>query len=322
MKIWDRDNGMVKKPFYFDDNNEHSFTATEAAVADFAKMGMAVGTAFDITGSIVVGHDSGNCAKALAESFISGLLSTGVKVFNLGECTPQQIMYATSKLNSSAGCYVSSTYKAKIQIKGKGGLPLKRAIECRIENAYTSNYFRTLDSNDYAKAYDFSDTKALYGIHLEKMLPDELHGILVNIRCTSRQTAKIADRLFHERNDIDGERIVFSISSDGTTCSAYSEKTGYVFHERLIMLAMKALYESGHEVSLPYTVPSCAEDLAKNYGSQVFRYYSSSDDSGDEMARLVAQRADNLFVRDALGLICVILGYLSSSNQTFPQAVD
>lgn len=309
------------KPMRFDDDGEYNFGSTMNTPVEFSKMGMAIGTAFDKGDVIVLGYSDKNTAKFLAESLTSGLASTGINVFNIGKCTDQQTAYGATLFSAKAGCYISANYGEKIRIRDKGGLPLKRSVERRIEDAFNSNSFRTLDCYRYGKIYEFNGTKALYEIYLDKMLPERFSGILAEVRCSSKETACLADNLFHERNDIDGEKIIFHVSADGGSCSAYTEKTGYVFHERLLLLAMKGLYEKGLPVSVPYSFPMAAEQVAGSENGALFRYYNSSDDDSDDKARLIAQRTDNLFMRDGLMLACAVCRYLSENKITFEDAI-
>lgn len=62
---------------------------------------------------------------------------------------------------------------------------------------------------------DFSAVREIYVAELEKILPDRFKGVNVDIRTYDVKKATIADRLFHGRNDIDGERIIFNLSADG-----------------------------------------------------------------------------------------------------------
>lgn len=309
------------KSLHIDDESEFNFGTAVNAPADFARMGMAIGTAFNKNDVVIVGYSDDNSAKILCSSLISGLISTGLKIFNAGKCTNQQIMYGTARFSAKAGCFVSADYGEKIKITDKGGLPLKRNIERKIESAYNNNSFRTLNSHDYGNLYEFNGTKALYEIHLNEMLPNKFTGINAEIRSSNKETACLADELFHSKNDVDGEKIIFHISADGNSCSVYTDKTGYIFYERLVLLAMKALYKKGASVSVPFSFPMGADSLAASEGGYLFRYYNSPDNNSDEKARSIAQKTDNLFVRDGLALACVICGYLSENNVTFSQAM-
>ncbi len=62
-----------------------------------------------------------------------------------------------------------------------------------------------------------------------------------------------------------GSAVVFHIGSDGTGASAYTEETGYVFEEKLILICCADRFAKGADVSLPYDFPRAADRLAERY---------------------------------------------------------
>ena len=87
----------------------------------------------------------------------------------------------------------------------------------------------------------------------------------MDIRTYDVKKAILADRLFHGRNDIDGERIIFNLSADGTKVSAYSEKTSYVMWEKLVAMYAGVCFEKGLAVALPENFPSIADATAEDH---------------------------------------------------------
>jgi hypothetical protein len=121
-------------------------------------------------------------------------------------------------------------------------------------------------------------------------------------------------------NNKNGERIVFHISADGKKISAYSEDTGYVFYEKLVLLCCQKSFQEGLDVSLPYSFPSVADKLAQRYGSTVYRYCSCSVDDSDSEARKLAAEAP--FVTDSIVLMLTVLNVLNTNCCSLKQAVD
>ncbi len=312
----------IGKPAFIDDDCSYEFNGCITMPSDAAAFGMAVGTALDIGDVVVAGRSGGSAAEALHSGFIAGLLSSGVTVFDLGECTQQQAMYAVNRLTARLGCFSAADYSERIKLMERGGIPLKRKTEHKIEEAYNRRDFRQLSYHSYGTRIDMHGIAALYERFLGDMLPSEFKGVNVQIRTSDKKTAQIAENLFHSRNDTDGERIVFHLSTDGGSCSAYSDKTGYIFHERLVLLAMKAAYEQGIPVSVPYAFPMGADSLAEEQNGRLYRYYNCSDTDEDEEARKVAKRPDNFFVRDGLALAVVISAYLSQKGITLSDAAQ
>ncbi len=304
-----------------DDNCSCDFGSSITAPSDTVKFGMAVGSCFKIGDAIIVGWSGKDSARALADAFKAGLVSCGVRVFDLGKSNTQQVMYAVNRVSAKIGCYISVDYAENIKLMDVGGLPLKRGLEFKIEQSYNSGNFRALPFHDYGDISDMNGVAMLYESFVANYLPERFTGVNVEIRTSSKPTAKIADRLFHTRNDIDSERIVFHISNDGSACSAYTDKTGYVFHERLIILAMKILYQRQIEVALPYSFPTTADTLAEHENGRLYRYFNCSNDNSDDDAREIAKRPDNFFVRDGLVLSAMISGYLSENKISLADAI-
>lgn len=310
------------KPAFIDDDCSYGFDSCITLPSDTARFGMAVGTAMDIGDVAVAGWSGGPSAEALCSSFIAGLLSSGITVFDLGECTAQQVMFAVNRLTAKLGCFAAADYSEKIKLMERGGIPLKRKTEHKIEEAFNRYDFRQLSYHSYGRRLDMRGVPVLYEMFLRDMLPAKFRGVNAEIRISDAKTARISEELFHSRNDIDGERIIFHLSPDGCSCSAYNDKTGYVFHERLVLLAMKIAYENKIPVSIPYSFPMGADSLAEEENGRLYRYYNCSDSDEDEEARKVAKRPDNFFVRDGLVLAVMILSYLSDKGITLSEAVN
>lgn len=305
-----------------DDECECNFGKESNLTASFAEFGMAIGTAIDKGDTVIVGHSGSHSSEALTNSLISGLLSTGVKVYNLGNITCQQMMFLTNKLSSKLGCFISADYSAKAKLMDCCGLPITHGLETVIENAYNKKDFRVLQCSDYESSYEFSGAGQLYIDYLRKILQGKLSGVNADIRCSSTQIAKISDNVIYPKNDVDGEHLIFHISPDGSSCSVYTEKTNYIFHERLILLAIKICCEKNIPVSIPFTFPSEAENITQSENGKLYRYYNCTDGSDDSIARTTAMRLDNLFVRDGLMLACIICKYLSENGFTLEEAME
>ena len=306
-------------PLLIDEEGEISFRNTNHLPINIARTGMAIGTAKDKSQTVLVGYSDSPSSKSLSLAFISGLLSTGVNVYDISECTHQQVMYAGNLTNSSVCCYIQTDYYTKIIISQAGGIPLSSDIQSRIENNYNDKSFRNTHINDIGELRHLSGTAGLYKEHLESLLPDRLVSINADIRCNNICQAKLADSIFQSRNDIDGEHIVFHISSDGCSCSAYTDKTGYVCHERLMLLAIGICAENGIPVSLPYYFPYEADSFAEKIGAKLYRY---NNFNANNIQNNTAKRQDNLFVRDSIMLCCMICNYLSCNGISLSEALN
>lgn len=309
------------KPARIDDECAYSFGWSADSPIKTMRFGMAVATALDVGSTVVVGCNKTAAGEILCGALMAGLSSCGACVLKLGESTEQEVMYAVNRFGADIGCYADTGFSQRIKLMEKGGLPILRKTERAVERALNNNNFRTLAYHEYKKAARMDGAAVLYEKLLRSMLPDRFVGVNIEVRTSSKMTAALCDSLFRSRNDIDGERIVFHISNEGTACSAYSDKTGYIFHERLVLLAMKASYRKSIPVSVPFVFPTAADTIAEDENGRLYRYYNDSDGVSDAEARQTAQRPDNFFVRDAMALICTIAGYLSEREVPFSEAV-
>jgi hypothetical protein len=304
---------------YLDD--DCCFSAGFSSPSECARIGEAVGTALREGAVAVCGRGSGAGASALLAAFGSGLASAGVTVISVGKASVCEVMFLVNRLGAELGCHIGADFSERIRLMSRGGLPLPAALQSAIERSASLNRTRTVPSEAYGEVYDFSDSKVLYRIFLSGLLPKTFRGVNADVRCPDSDTLRLADGLVRQRNDIDGKRVIFHISNDGRGCTAYTDPTGYVTCERLIMLAAKAAFEKDIPVSLPYSFPMAADGLAEAMGGKLYRYYHLSRGEDDRAARLTAERPDNFFVRDGAALMCVICAYLSERGVSLSEAL-
>jgi len=270
--------------------------------------------------AVAVGYKEEVAGKALALAFISGAMSAGATVWDFGECVEPELSYCMGVANAEIGCYVDAGIIAKLKVLSKNGLPPTRKQERKIEGGLNRGEFNRVAFSDFGEYRQSSDIKALYQAELSKMLPIQLTGIRVEFKTSNKRIADLMDKIVLPKIDLNGERIVIHLSSDGKKVSAYTDETGYVFYEKMIILASKIAFEKGQDVALPYSFPAIADDIASKYGRQVFRYFNCSCDLSDDEARNQASQCG--FVRDGITLALIILNYFFEKKITLKKAVE
>lgn len=280
-------------------------------------LGASLGTAGK---RIAIGFKDTAPAKALAFAVISGILSAGGEVWNLGECAEPQMDFALREAGLDLGCYVDGGVVTKLKLFAENGLPLSRKQERKIEGGLNRSEYNKVSFGDFGRVVDASSLKELYLNELRRMGPKALKGLRAEVNTAGLAVQSAAKALFDDINDRNGERIIFHISSDGRRISAYTESTGYVFYERLLLLCCQHTFQRGQDVALPYSAPSIADKLGARYGSRVLRYYNCPVDQSDQEARKLAR--DITFPRDALALMMLLLNNLSERHISLAQAVD
>lgn len=305
-----------------DDDCACGFSNGVASPSECASFAAAIGASMKAGTIAVCGCSGEHGALSLLASFESGLSSAGIKVISAGECTAQELTFLVNRLGAQIGCYINAQFGERIELMGLGGLPLNEKTQSDIERCCSLKRRRSLPLSSFGERYDMQQAKALYGVFLSQLMPAVFKGVNADIRCSAEKIRTLADGLIRSKNDIDGERIIFHISNDGKTCTAYTDATGYVSGERLVLLGVKIQFEKDIPVALPFTYPMAADRLAENMGGKLYRYFHSCVDGSDHNAREVASRPDNFFVRDGIVLMCMICAYLSDNSFTLSQALS
>ena len=269
---------------------------------------------------IGIGYKGTPPARALAYALISGIMSAGGEAWNVGECLETELDFAMRNASLDLGCYVDSGVITKLKIISENGLPLTRKQERKIEAGLNRSEYNKVGFNDFGNLIDVPSLRDLYANELSSIVPKKLNGIKAEVNTSNPRISEVCNRVLNPINDKSGERIVFHISSDGRKMSAFTEDLGYVFYEKLILLCCQSYFQKGEDVAMPYSAPAIADELAKRYGSTVFRYYNCPVDNSDIEARTLASKI--LFTRDALTMMLVLLNNLTERKISLAQAIE
>lgn len=117
-----------------------------------AKLGAAFGTLFERGSTVVVGSDGGPAANLIKGALLSGLLSTGINVYDLGQeanLTPIT-RYAVVALAARGGIHLKSSHVFKdglsLEFFDARGLNISQKLERKIENALERDDYRRVSS--------------------------------------------------------------------------------------------------------------------------------------------------------------------------------
>ncbi len=282
--------------------------------------GCAVGSSLNIGASVAVCSDSEECIS-YAKAFMSGVMSSGSDVWDLGVSNERTADFSANMLKADMYAVISANPSPKLTLRCPGGLHIKRDTEYSIERRMKTRVFRQEDISRFGKYSKCDGIDEMYISHLKSIFPKKLNNINVTVKTSSEKTAEEVDRLIYPLNDINGEEIIFHFLDNVGKVTAYSESTGYVLYERLLLLAVKAHFEKGEDVAVPFTLPCVFDETASGYNANLYRYFSSSCSSADNCGRKLALRESNRFVHDGMFLIADILKYLTESKKSFAQAV-
>ncbi|MCD7730403.1 MAG: NTP transferase domain-containing protein [Oscillospiraceae bacterium] len=267
---------------------------------------------------IIIGCNNTSAAHALALALASGIMSAGGEAWFLGNAAEPELSHCVRICGASAGCYIDAGISAKLKFFSSDGLNLSRAEEKIIEGGINRGEYRRSAFSHFGLMRSCPEIREVYLTHLLKQTPPQLSGIRVIINTPSKRVSEICSELLDGINSKDGSSIVFHINENGTKLSAYTEETGYVFSDKLMLLCCREYFKQGKDVALPYNFPSAADRLAEEYGCRVLRYSGCSADNTDKAARLLA--AEIAFPCDGIALMLKALSILSQNKLSLKEA--
>ena len=282
-----------------------------------AAAGSALASLTDSGAKIGIGFSSNSASESLALAAAAGAAAAGAEVWLFGAVSAPELAYCTSVSGLTAGCRIDAGVTAKIRLCSGDGLPLSRKEEKVVERGIGGEY-RRADFKHFGKIRGTSAITRLYRNMLEKTAPKALNGIRAVLNTPGERITAVCGDILDRISDRDGSPIVFHIGSDGLGTSAYTEETGYVFEEKLILICCTRRFEQGYDIALPYDFPQAADKLAERYGRKVLRYSLCPSDESDREARALA--LETPFVRDGAALVLSVLETLSAKGMGLAEA--
>lgn len=270
-------------------------------------------------GKIGIGWKDNPASKSLALAIASGVTAAGAEAWLFGSCTAPALAYCTARSRLSAGCRADAGVTAKISLCSGDGLPLSRSEEKIVEGGLNRGEYRRAGFMHFGRLHDTAAILGLYKNMLEETAPRSLNGIKAVLNTSGGSVTDMCGDIVKRISDKNGEPMVFHIGGDGNGLSVYTEETGYVFEEKLILICCADRFSRGRDIALPYDFPRAADRLAEKYDREVLRYSGCPSDTNDREARKLA--AETPFIRDGAALMLTTLRVLESRGITLAEAL-
>ncbi len=122
-----------------------------------SKLGSALGSILPIKSNIALSRDSSPASRMVKRAFLTGLLSTGVNVFDIRSLPAPIPRFVGKELNVKGGAHIrTDTEERKVQIEifDEYGINIKQDIERKIESIYFREELRRVPLEDVG-AIDF-----------------------------------------------------------------------------------------------------------------------------------------------------------------------
>lgn len=319
-----------------------------------SKLGAAYGATLKGKGSVGVSCDDSSAAKMLKISFVSGLLSAGLNVIDLGVLHLPVSRSAVRFYGVDGGIHIGTssvnTGRLQVDFLDKKGSNINRAMERKIENAFaredfsrcegdmikevevvpdfTSFYLRNIINNAKNKSFE-------YKIALNspsKFILSTVSGLLKNLGCTVEETnLNFEHSRKKERNEsnelnyftsmVKMGNFDFGVSIEDTSeRMMLVDNKGKVINEdmftALVSLILFKTTEGG-TVVVPLSTTHVVEKLAEENQGKVLRTKTSPQ---DVMNSILGNeiKEDSIeqfnFHYDAISGLVKIMDFLKSNN--------
>lgn len=278
-----------------------------ASLEDFPLVGVGYGGR---SGS----RSSMNAAQMLALSCMSGLMAAGASVWDFGECIESQFEFCLGKSQVDFGVYIDSGMTTEIRVTQRGGLPLRREYERKLESAVNRREYKRAAPDGTGSRAELWNLSKLYPFELLKLCDVPLDGIRVTVKSTSKVAREVLEEVLTRLGCQLGGELVIQLAPDGKSASM-SEGGVHLSAERLLAVVCLSEFLKGECVALPRSAPRIIDRLAEQHGGEVFRYSECPCDEGDEGSRQKA--SSHPWPRDGLMQAVKALSFLAEQGLSF-----
>lgn len=344
IRIWP--NKRILKGTHLNDNLVWGSVGTERLFSDgkicgeinvdvtpefIAKLGSAVGTMFHKQ-KIGVSYDSAPICDVLSHAFISGLISTGAKVFNFGEQTTPMTRMGVVYYNLSVGIHISqkgadSGFCPEIEFIEKNGMWFTEKSEKALEKTFFNNIFVRADIKNFQKCTPLKEYKLFYIQKILNGIKSNYFDKNIEIRATSETISEILELLLDEielRTQYDAKKEFLSdISFNGEKIKLYKSDGQMLNDSQLLSLLSVVMLEhlGCREIVLPVSAPTGLEKLISSSGATIIKCGTTDKDFMNTIIE------NNLFLQfqmcfDGIFSVITILDYLNINNISFDDLVE
>lgn len=327
-----------------------------------SKLGAAYGTLLKGNGKIGVSCNNNPSSKMIKSSFISGLLTTGVEIYDFKEILLPVTRSAVRFYKLDGGIHISTIksdpFRLYIDVLDKNGCNIDRGIERKIESIFVREDFARCEGDcikevvtvpDYSSFYlrtlinSVEDTNLKYKIVLNTNSQDTaniMSQLLKEIGCelelldlqlvnskTGKESMKNEDvRFFTSHVKMGKYDLGVSIESSSEKMMLIDDKGRIVTEDMFLALIALLFFKSGGggTVVVPLSASHVVEKIAEKYGGNVIRSKTSVQDI---MYKLVGSGQPEMMDQftlhfDAMGGLVKILEFMAKNKCKLSELVD
>ena len=307
------------QPALFDETGIVGETGAELTPELCARLGAAIGS-LERGAKVAVGCSRDKAAEALKLALISGILSSGGRVWDFGPGIEPQFDYFVNFSMIHTGVYIAGGPRGCVRLSANGGLPALRVTEREVERRLADGDFIRTGWDSIQEAADMSGMRQLYRQELISMAPDGLGGMCAEVRGSDREPVKLLHSVLSTIGCSMEGGLRLHLGTGGRRLSVFDPIAGYIWPERVLAINCLMEVKQGHDLALPYDAPAALEQMAKAYGVKIKRYYTCPIGRSDGEARRLA--ASQPWVRDGLMMAVRLLSWMKRYQITISDLLE
>lgn len=257
---------------------------------------------------IAVGSADTDAAKAAALMLCGGIAAAGGTVCYAPECVPAALQTGAALHHCGILVHCGGI---RMQIFSRGLLPLTESQWRTIRSGAASP--KWVQHTEYGSITEDRALMGLYAAQLKRRLPAQL-PFRAELQTASPLLGAALRPVFAGGF---GKAVTLRLSADGRHASVYSEETGWIFYEKLLLMCAQHYLQTGQDVALPGWLPHIAEEMADK--GHVLRYAMHPDGKDTEARRLAIAQS---FTQDGAVLCAEVLRICAETGRTLQEWAD
>ncbi len=216
---------------------------------------------------LVIGHSAAE-GEAAALAAAAGAVSQGAQVWNAGCSALSQLIDLCGRVRADAILWVKGNAVLHLLPRMAGGFVPDSTQLRRLRQALAASVSTRIP--ECGKLRGASQLLPLWEDGIRSILPETM-PCAVEVSCGDPHLRSTAESLFSGGT---GQRIVLSLSEDGTKASAFTGDAGMLHHEQLLLLSLLSFRETGEALALPAEFHPAAEGFASRFGGRILRLHT------------------------------------------------
>jgi len=303
--IW----GTRLSKFLFGSRGVSGLVNLEITPEFMSKLGAAYGSILGSGRFVTVGSDSSRAASMLKRAFISGLMSTGVNVYEVGSIPSPVTRFCIRLLKADGGVHIrlsaNDNTALLVEFYDRLGVNLHRNTERKIDNLFAREDFKRADGENMGEVVFLSNITAQYLEGILSTLDDKAlqrAGLKVALFCAdsglNTMVAALLRKLgcqviipelpatedtlanrvqVHEMMSYHTLRVQAAlgviIEKNGDRMVLFDESGAPINDDELMAMISYVLlkFTQGKTLAIPVTVPKVIEEMAREYDGEILR---------------------------------------------------